>query len=610
MKDGLATDAEVYRTASKLQMICRSKDVNFIIHSRLGAAANTLADGYQLAEQTFDSNVKVPQVRDFLEAVRSEADHGRLVIGAEVNSVDEAHAAHLQGADYVVLKHTTKVPEDVGDDWTEENYDPLSVLVDASQRTGSCKVIVTDEFCNQPGLTVNHVLTAGADGFQIPAKSFREMFLLQDAMSTSKEKPTLPSTGRLLGGIFLVAGSTVGAGIVALPLRMVNVGIVPMATSLVACWAYMVLTSLLLLEMCLWWGPRANISTMATNTLGERGRKLVSGLYILTYLTTLTAYMAEGTNLALPMLQAMGLGALPPYLVCALIVVTLGGTVYAGTRQTERLNGLCLVVAVVAYAILTTSVADFIRLGPLLSAFRWRETFPALPLMVVAFTFHNIVPSLLAYLGSARRVVTAIVIGSVIPLTLYMLWQMIIISVLSLYSANITDSYQLILIIQDAAGPIATFFAQVFSFFAIATSFLGVCLGCVDFTKDLLFREMPKEEEGEKQKKPSPRGSVNLRSIAVRAPWIKRLVALLTVLLPPYFIAVTCPQIFFVALEFSGVFRIILFGILPAVMVWIGRRQGYTSWLPGGDYTLGAVVLLAVMALTFARSSAAVAVLT
>ena len=53
----------------------------------------------------------------------------------------------------------------------------------------------------------------------------------------------------------------------------------------------------------------------------------------------------------------------------------------------------------------------------------------------------------------------------------------------------------------------------------------------------------------------------------VRAPWIKRLVALLCVLLPPYVIAVTCPQIFFVALEFSGAFRLILFGILPAVMV-------------------------------------------
>eukprot|EP00959_Pyramimonas_sp_CCMP1952_P283897 5934438-Pyramimonas_sp.AAC.3 len=76
-----------------------------------------------------------------------------------------------------------------------------------------------------------------------------------------------------------------------------------MATSLIACWAYMVTTSLLLLEMCLWYGPHANITTMASNTLGDRGRKLVAALYCLTYATTLTAYMAEGTNLALPMLQ-------------------------------------------------------------------------------------------------------------------------------------------------------------------------------------------------------------------------------------------------------------------------------------------------------------------
>ena len=46
---------------------------------------------------------------------------------------------------------------------------------------------------------------------------------------------------------------------------------------------------------------------------------------------------------------------------------------------------------------------------------------------VVAFTFHNIVPSLLAYLGSARRVMSAIILGSIIPLVLYVLWQTIII---------------------------------------------------------------------------------------------------------------------------------------------------------------------------------------
>ena len=63
---------------------------------------------------------------------------------------------------------------------------------------------------------------------QIPAKSFREMFLLQEAMPASSSSTNTnthtksQSAGRLIGGIFLVAGSTVGAGIVALPFRTVS----------------------------------------------------------------------------------------------------------------------------------------------------------------------------------------------------------------------------------------------------------------------------------------------------------------------------------------------------------------------------------------------------
>eukprot|EP00959_Pyramimonas_sp_CCMP1952_P293903 6146749-Pyramimonas_sp.AAC.1 len=73
MKDGWATDAEIYRTAARLQTICRSKEINFIVESRLGAAANVLADGYQLAEQAAEA------VRRNTEALaRRLAAHGQL----------------------------------------------------------------------------------------------------------------------------------------------------------------------------------------------------------------------------------------------------------------------------------------------------------------------------------------------------------------------------------------------------------------------------------------------------------------------------------------------------------------------------------------------------
>ena len=53
----------------------------------------------------------------------------------------------------------------------------------------------------------------------------------------------------------------------------------------------------------------------------------------------------------------------------------------------------------------------------------WGELVPAMPLMVIAFTFHNVVPSLMNYLGSGVRVMRAIMWGSGIPLVLYLVMR-------------------------------------------------------------------------------------------------------------------------------------------------------------------------------------------
>lgn len=51
-----------------------------------------------------------------------------------------------------------------------------------------------------------------------------------------------------------------------------SAGFLPTSISLVTCWLYMVLTSLLLVEMNLWWGPGANLVTMVQKTLGKTVR--------------------------------------------------------------------------------------------------------------------------------------------------------------------------------------------------------------------------------------------------------------------------------------------------------------------------------------------------
>jgi amino acid permease len=81
---------------------------------------------------------------------------------------------------------------------------------------------------------------------QIPLESFQRIFQAGD--SKRAETRQLPSSGRWLGAVALVSASAVGAGLVAMPVRTVSAGFGPAAVALVGCWAYMVLTSLLLVR--------------------------------------------------------------------------------------------------------------------------------------------------------------------------------------------------------------------------------------------------------------------------------------------------------------------------------------------------------------------------
>lgn len=117
-----------------------------------------------------------------------------------------------------------------------------------------------------------------------------------------------------------------------------------------------------------------------------------------------------------------------------------------------------------------------------------------------------------------------------------------------------------------------------FAFFAIVTSFLSVALSFIDFLADGL------------NIKKTPKGKV---------------VLVLLVLGPPFLCAFLYPTIFLIALNTAGGFgAVILFGILPALMVWKGRytqKLGHPELVPGGKPLLILIIAFAawVMVLQF-----------
>ena len=75
------------------------------------------------------------------------------------------------------------------------------------RRATAAAVVVSDDFCSQPGVHVSSILSTGADGFEIPLESFQRIFQAGDAKS--KPRKALPSSW--LGAVALVSASAVGA---------------------------------------------------------------------------------------------------------------------------------------------------------------------------------------------------------------------------------------------------------------------------------------------------------------------------------------------------------------------------------------------------------------
>jgi len=228
------------------------------------------------------------------------------------------------------------------------------------------------------------------------------------------------SKSRLAGGILLIAGTTIGGAILALPVALSEAGFIPSVFLLFGCWIAMTTAALLLLEVTLWFPKNSHLISMAGKTLGPGGVILTWISYLLLLYSLVAAYISGGTDL-LQGLFAMVHFNPGPRLASIIFTLLLGWVVWKGIRTVDLVNrGLMLVKlgAFLLLAILLLWHMDLYRFaesGPL--------RFNGIMTAVTAFGFSVMIPSLRNYFhDDVRQLRLAIWIGSGIPLLAYLLW--------------------------------------------------------------------------------------------------------------------------------------------------------------------------------------------
>lgn len=362
-----------------------------------------------------------------------------------------------------------------------------------------------------------------------------------------------------------------------LPVLSALAGFVPSFAMLLVAWLFMLCTGLLLLEVNLWFSSDVNIVSMAGKTLGWAGKAIAWAGFLFLFYAILVAYIAGSGELLTNFIATLTGYEISLSVGSLLLTLFFTLFLYLGTYAVDLFNRAMMAGLVISYLLLVVlgfPHIDFSRLNHQ----EWSSAFLVLPTMIISFGYHNLIPSLKTYFaGDVKRLRLTIIIGSAIPLLIYVLWEILIIGLIPLdgeggFRQGVDNGDLATQLLKGAVGhPMVVALAHYFAFFSIVTSFLGVGLSFIDFLAD----------------------GWNIKKTALGKLWL-----CIAVIVPPYIFAIFNPKIFLVALNYAGAFGVVtLFGILPAAMVWSGRYflgLGVKPLLPGGKFSLLLVILFAV----------------
>ncbi|NGX31721.1 MAG: Tryptophan-specific transport protein [Chlamydiae bacterium] len=372
-------------------------------------------------------------------------------------------------------------------------------------------------------------------------------------------------TGSVLGSSFIIAGTGIGAGMLGMPVVSAAAGFFPSVFVYIACYLTMIITGLLVAEIVLWGRKNANFLSLTEHFLGKKAKIFTLLIYIFLFYLLLIAYMT-GSGQILSQITHLN----SPRWFSLLFTLLFAPLILKGTKMIDRVNKLFLFGLFITYVGFVILGIQFVKLDALLVS-NYSKIFIALPIIFTAFSYQATVPSICTYLDQdPKKIRLAIFLGTTIALVIYLIWQGFILSVIpltgefGLETALKTGKTAVFSLANVVQSPFVFFLGQGFAFCAIATSFLGVSLGIVDFIADGL-------------------------SFAKKG---KNLVIIgLLTFVPPLIFSLIDPNLFILALNIAGGLGcVILLGVLPILMYLSGRYV--KEYSTSGAYLFGYKTLI------------------
>ena len=384
---------------------------------------------------------------------------------------------------------------------------------------------------------------------------------------------------KTVGSTLLVAGTMIGAGMLAMPLTSAGIGFGFTLFLLLGLWALLTFSALLFVELYQTAAHDAGIGTLAEQYFGRVGRVVSTAVLIIFLYALIAAYISGGGSLLADSLPAWADNETMNKSAVLIFTIFFGTFIVIGTHSVDRINRLLFFTMLGTFLLVLGLMLPAIKLDNLMAMpIDKALIISASPVFFTAFGFHGSIPSLNKYLGgNVKALRFAILVGSSITLFAYILWQ------LSTHGL-LTQNEFLAILQQDPTlnglvnatlnitqSAIMANAVKLFSTLALITSFLGVGIGLLECIDDLL-----------------------KRSYKIAAGRIS--LGLLT-FIPPITFALFYPKGFIMALGYAGQMFAFYAVVLPVALVWRARKihPNLPYRVFGGNLTLLLVLILGVV---------------
>lgn len=390
----------------------------------------------------------------------------------------------------------------------------------------------------------------------------------------------LRKTPSIFGGVMIIGGTIIGAGMFSLPVVMSGAWFFWSMAALLFTWFCMLHSGLMILEANLNYRIGSSFDTVTKDLLGQ-GWNVINGLsiafvlYILTY-----AYISASGSIIHHTLQQTGidLSARMGGLLFALFVAFI---VWLSTNAVSRMTAIVLGAKIITFFMTFGGLIWHIEPATLLNTEAVNPSYlpyllMTLPFCLASFGYHGNVPSLMKYYGKNPRLISRCLLGgTLMALVLYTIW--LLGSMGNIPRAAFIDiaarGGNIDVLVEALSGVLNSraldLLLLIFSNFAVASSFLGVTLGLFDYLADLF-------------------GFDDSR--------LGRLKTALLTFTPPVVGGFVWPNGFLYAIGYAGLAATIWAAIVPALLARASRKKfgspRYRVW--GGNAMIGLILLFGI----------------